>query len=147
MVIDWNVLLSKAVETAVIVLVPMLCAWLSGVLSAWRDSLKAKESKEWYEKAGVMLGSSVLSTMQILVNDAKDAAKDGKLSEDEKARAFAHARDAFLSQVGEIPAAVKPTIEAWIKAQIEAKIAKLKLEAPKTLPFLGRLQDKLSGEN
>jgi len=138
--IDWNTLLSKAVETAVVVLVPIVCAWLSGLIQSWQNSLKSKESKEWYQQAEIKLESAVLATGQILVNDAKDMSKDGKLTEDEKATAFKHARDLFLAQVGEIPALIRPTIEAWIKAQIEAKIALFKKEMPRTLPFLGQLQ-------
>ena len=142
--INWNEIIQSAITALVVVLVPVLAAWLSGLFASWRSKLAVEADDAWYEMAGKEAAVAVLATLQVLVDDAKNASADGKLTEDEKNRALAHAMSVAKASIGEIPAHIKPRFDVWMKAQIEAAVAKLKLnkaaQQPTQLPTSGGVQ-------
>lgn len=142
--IDWTKVIETAISTAIVVLVPLLAAWITGLISSWRSKLAVEADDAWYEMAAKEAGAAVLETCQVLVDDAKAASADGKLTEKEKNSALTHAMDVAKASIGEIPAHIKPKFDAWIKAQIEAAVARLKLnkaaQQPVSLPMNGGVQ-------
>jgi len=139
--INWEPIISSAVSAIITIGIPLLAAALTGLISSWRASLAVKADDAWYVAAGRMVGAAVLATGQVLVDDAKAAAKDGKLSEDEKAAALSHAMSVARSMIGEIPSAIKPRFEAWLRAEVEAAVGRIKLmkasQQPVSLPTNG----------
>lgn len=139
--INWQPIIEAAVSAAITIGIPLLAAALTGLISSWRASLAIKADDAWYVAAGRMVGAAVLATGQVLVDDAKAASADGKLSEDEKNKALNHAMTVARSMIGEIPAAIKPKFEAWLRAEVEAAVGKLKLmkaaQQPVSLPPVG----------
>lgn len=142
--INWEPIISSAVSAIITIGIPLLAAALTGLISSWRASLAAKADDAWYTAAARMVGVAVLATGQVLVDDAKAAAKDGKLSEDEKAAALSHAMSVARSMIGEIPSAIKPRFESWLRAEVEAAVGRLKLmkasQQPTQLPTSGGAQ-------
>lgn len=141
MTINWEPIISSAVSAIITIGIPLLAAAITGLISSWRTSLAAKADDAWYIAAGRMVGVAVLATGQVLVDDVKAAAKDGKLSEDEKNQALTHAMQVARSMIGEIPAAIKPKFEAWLRAEVEAAVGRIKLmkasQQPVQLPTNG----------
>ena len=139
--INWEPIISSAVSAIITIGIPLLAAAITGLISSWRASLAAKADDAWYTAAARMVGVAVLATAQVLVDDAKAAAKDGKLSEDEKSAALTHAMSVARSMIGEIPSAIKPRFEAWLRAEVEAAVGRLKLmkasQQPVQLPTNG----------
>ena len=139
--INWQPIIESAISAAITIGIPLLAAALTGLISSWRASLAVKADDAWYVAAGRMVGAAVLATGQVLVDDAKAAAKDGKLSEDEKAAALSHAMSVARSMIGEIPSAIKPRFEAWLRAEVEAAVGRIKLmkasQQPVSLPTNG----------
>lgn len=142
--IDWQPIIEAAISAAITIGIPLLAAALTGLISSWRASLAIKADDAWYVAAGRMVGAAVLATGQVLVDDAKAAAADGKLTEDEKNKALAHAMSVARASIGEIPASIKPRFEAWLRAEVEASVGKLKLmkaaQQPTQLPTSGGVQ-------
>ena len=142
--INWQPIIEAAVSAAITIGIPLLAAALTGLISSWRASLAIKADDAWYVAAGRMVGAAVLATGQVLVDDAKAASADGKLSEDEKNKALNHAMTVARSMIGEIPAAIKPKFEAWLRAEVEAAVGKLKLmkaaQQPTQIPMNGGVQ-------
>jgi len=141
MTINWQPIIEAAVSALITIGIPLLAAAITGLISSWRASLAAKADDAWYTAAARMVGVAVLATAQVLVDDAKAAAKDGKLSEDEKAAALSHAMSVARSMIGEIPSAIKPRFEAWLRAEVEAAVGRIKLmkasQQPVSLPTNG----------
>lgn len=144
MTINWQPIIESAVSAAITIGIPLLAALLTGLISSWRASLAVKADDAWYVAAGRMVGAAVLATGQVLVDDAKAASADGKLTEDEKNKALNHAMSVARSMIGEIPAAIKPKFEAWLRAEVEAAVGKLKLmkaaQQPTQIPTSGGVQ-------
>jgi hypothetical protein len=144
MTINWQPIIESAVSAAITIGIPLLAAMLTGLISSWRASLAVKADDAWYVAAGRMVEDAVLATGQVLVDDAKAASADGKLSEDEKNKALAHAMSVARSMIGDIPATIKPRFEAWLRAEVEAAVGKLKLmkaaQQPTQLPTSGGVQ-------
>lgn len=144
MTINWQPIIESAVSAAITIGIPLLVALLTGLISSWRASLAVKADDAWYMAAGRMVVTAVLSTAQVLVDDAKSASVDGKLTEDEKNKALAHAMSVARASIGEIPASIKPKFEAWLRAEVEAAVGKLKLmkaaQQPTQLPTSGGVQ-------
>lgn len=142
--INWEPIISSAVSAIITIGIPLLAAALTGLISSWRAALAAKSDDAWYTAAARMVGVAVLATAQVLVDDAKAAAKDGKLSEDEKAAALSHAMSVARSMIGEIPSAIKPKFDAWLRAEVEAAVGRIKLmkasQQPVSLPMSGVVQ-------
>jgi len=142
--IDWNNIMQSAITALITVLVPILAAWLSGLFESWRSKLATQADDAWYAQAGKEIAAAVLATGQVLVDDFKAAAADGKLTEDEKAKALAHAMQLARAAIGDIPAHIRPKFEAWLRTQVEAAVSKLKLakaaQQPVGLPTSGGVQ-------
>jgi len=142
--IDWTKVLETAISTAIVVLVPLLAAWLTGLFASWRSKLAIEADDAWYEMAGKEAAVAVLATFQGLVDDFKAASKDGKLTEDERAAALQHAMDIAKTNIGAIPAHIRPKFEHWLRGQVEAAVAKFKLtkaaQQPTQLPTSGGVQ-------
>lgn len=142
--IDWNSIMQSAITALIAVLVPILAAWLTGLISSWRSKLSVAADDVWYTQAGKEVAAAVLATGQVLVDDFRSAAKDGKLTEDEKAAALTHAMQLARAAIGEIPAHIRPKFEAWLRTQVEAAVGRLKLakaaQQPVSLPMSGVVQ-------
>lgn len=142
--IDWTKVIETAISTAIVVLVPLFAAWITGLISSWRSKLAVEADDAWYEMAAKEASVAVLATFQGLVDDFKAASKDGKLTEDERAAALQHAMDIAKTNIGTIPAHIRPKFESWLRGQVEAAVAKFKLnkaaQQPVSLPTNGGVQ-------
>ena len=73
---------------------------------------------------------AVQITGQTIVDDLKEASKDGKLTDEEKARAKAHAREVFFAQfniVGQLIASLfMGSLEKWFNEKAEYILAEIK---------------------
>jgi len=142
--INWQPIIESAVSALIAVGVPLLAAALTGLISSWRSRLSAAADDAWYTQAGKEVSAAVLATGQVLVDDFRSAAKDGKLTEDEKAAALTHAMQIARAAIGDIPAHIRPKFEAWLRTQVEAAVSKLKLakaaQQPAQLPTSGGVQ-------
>ena len=144
MTINWNEIMQSAITALIVVLVPVLAAWLSGLFASWRSKLAVEADDAWYEMAGKEAAAAVLATLQVLVDDAKAASADGKLTEKEKNAALEHAMRIASESIGDIPAHIRPKFDSWIKTRIEAAVGSLKLnkaaQQPTQIPTNGGAQ-------
>lgn len=92
---------------------------------AARDSVQAALAEAEYQAA-----NAVKAVQQILVDNFRKAAEDGKLTDDEKRLALETAKEVFLNSISvgaldTLKAAVGP-VEDWLTALLEAKVLELK---------------------
>lgn len=92
---------------------------------AARDSVQAALAEAEYQAA-----NAVKAVQQILVDNFRKAAEDGKLTNDEKLLALEAAKEIFLNSISvgaldTLKAAVGP-VEDWLTELIEAKVLELK---------------------
>ena len=92
---------------------------------AARDSVQAALAEAEYQAA-----NAVKAVQQILVDNFRKAAEDGKLTDDEKRLALEAAKEVFLNSISvgaldTLKAAVGP-VEDWLTALLEAKVLELK---------------------
>ena len=138
--INWNELLQGLLSSIIIAAVPVITAAALLALQRLKEYLEAKKDESWFAKAGWMVADAVYATSQILGDELKDAARDGKLTEEEKSRLFQHAKDLAIKNIGSVPAKLLPAFESWVRAKIEAELAKLKIlqkVGPASLPPVG----------
>ena len=138
--IDWNSILNSALVAVVAAVVPIITAGLIHLISAAVAWFAAKKDESWFMRAGWIVADAVLATSQTLGDELKEAAKDGKFSEEEKARLFSHAKDLAMKNLGQVPGRILPMLESWLRAKIEAELAKLKILqkiGPASLPPAG----------
>lgn len=142
--INWQPIIESAVSALIAVGVPLLAAALTGLISSWRSKLSVAADDAWYAQAGKEVAAAVLATGQVLVDDFRSAAKDGRLTEDEKSAALTHAMQLARAAIGDIPAHIRPKFEAWLRTQVEAAVGKLKLakaaQQPVGIPTNGGVQ-------
>lgn len=73
---------------------------------------------------------AVQITGQTIVDDLKEASKDGKLTDEEKAKAKAHAREVFFAQfniVGKLIASIfMGSLEKWFNEKAEYILGEIK---------------------
>lgn len=73
---------------------------------------------------------AVKITGQTIVDDLKEASKDGKLTDEEKAKAKAHAREVFFAQfniVGKLIASIfMGSLEKWFNEKAEYILGEIK---------------------
>jgi hypothetical protein len=138
--INWSEILQGVIAVLIATVVPILAVQLvalAGVLASW---FAAKKEESWYLKAGGIVADAVFATAQTLGDEIKEAAKDGKFTQEEKDRLFQHAKDAAMKNLGVIPGKILPTLESWIRTKIESELAKLKIfqkAGPASLPPAG----------
>lgn len=138
--IDWSKIVEAILSTVLTVAVPFLTVKAIELIAAAKKWLDARKDESWYAWAGGIVADAVLATSQTLGDEIKEAAKDGKFTEEEKARLFNHARDLAIKNFGVIPGRILPVLESWVKAKIEAELAKLKILkqiGPVSLPLPG----------
>ena len=92
---------------------------------AARDSVQAALAEAEYQAA-----NAVKAVQQILVDNFRKAAEDGKLTDDEKRLALEAAKEVFLNSISvgaldTLKAAIGP-VEDWLTALLEAKVLELK---------------------
>jgi hypothetical protein len=92
---------------------------------AARDSLQAALAEAEYQAA-----NAVKAVQQTLVDNFREAAEDGKLTDEEKQLALQAAKEAFLNSISvgaldTLKAAVGP-VENWLAELLEAKVLELK---------------------
>ena len=92
---------------------------------AARESVQAALAEAEYQAA-----KAVKAVQQILVDNFRKAAEDGKLTDDEKLLALEAAKEVFLNSISvgaldTLKAAVGP-VEDWLTALLEAKVLELK---------------------
>jgi hypothetical protein len=92
---------------------------------AARESVQAALTEAEYQAA-----NAVKAVQQILVDNFRKAAEDGKLTDDEKRLALETAKEVFLNSISvgaldTLKAAVGP-VEDWLTALLEAKVLELK---------------------
>lgn len=92
---------------------------------AARESLQAALAEAEYQAA-----NAVKAVQQTLVDDFREAAEDGKLTDEEKRLALEAAKEAFLNSISvgaldTLKAAVGP-VEDWLTELLEAKVLELK---------------------
>ncbi len=92
---------------------------------AARDSVQAALAEAEYQAA-----NAVKAVQQTLVDNFREAAEDGKLTDEEKQLALQAAKEAFLNSISvgaldTLKAAVGP-VENWLAELLEAKVLELK---------------------
>ena len=92
---------------------------------AARESLQAALAEAEYQAA-----NAVKAVQQTLVDNFREAAEDGKLTDEEKRLALEAAKEAFLNSISvgaldTLKAAVGP-VEDWLRELLEAKVLELK---------------------
>ena len=92
---------------------------------ATRESLQAALAEAEYQAA-----NAVKAVQQTLVDNFREAAEDGKLTDEEKQLALETAKEAFLNSISvgaldTLKAAVGP-VEDWLTELLEAKVLELK---------------------
>jgi len=92
---------------------------------AARESLQAALAEADYQAA-----NAVKAVQQTLVDNFREAAEDGKLTDEEKRLALEAAKEAFLNSISvgaldTLKAAVGP-VEDWLTELLEAKVLELK---------------------
>lgn len=92
---------------------------------AARESLQAALAEAEYQAA-----NAVKTVQQTLVDNFREAAEDGKLTDEEKQLALETAKEAFLNSISvgaldTLKAAVGP-VEDWLTELLEAKVLELK---------------------
>jgi len=92
---------------------------------AARESLQAALAEAEYQAA-----NAVKAVQQTLVDNFREAAEDGKLTDEEKRLALEAAKEAFLNSISvgaldTLKAAVGP-VEDWLTELLEAKVLELK---------------------
>ena len=92
---------------------------------AARESVQAALAEAEYQAA-----NAVKAVQQILVDNFRKAAEDGKLTDDEKRLALEAAKEVFLNSISvgaldTLEAAIGP-VEDWLTALLEAKVLELK---------------------
>jgi hypothetical protein len=92
---------------------------------AARESLQAALAEAEYQAA-----NAVKAVQQTLVDNFREAAEDGKLTDEEKQLALETAKEAFLNSISvgaldTLKAAVGP-VEDWLTELLEAKVLELK---------------------
>jgi hypothetical protein len=92
---------------------------------AARESLQAALAEAEYQAA-----NAVKAVQQSLVDNFREAAEDGKLTDEEKQLALETAKEAFLNSISvgaldTLKAAVGP-VEDWLTELLEAKVLELK---------------------
>jgi hypothetical protein len=138
--VDWGKILESILVVVITTVVPLVVYAFINLLTYAKDWLKAKEKESWFYWAGGIVADAVLSTSQTLGEQIKEAAKDGKFTDEEKAMLFNTAKDLAFKNLGVIPGKFLPMIEGWIRAKIEAELAKLKIfqkMGPASLPPVG----------
>lgn len=90
-----------------------------------RDSVQAALAEAEYQAA-----NAVKAVQQMLVDNFRKAAEDGKLTDDEKRLALEAAKEVFLNSISvgaldTLKSAVGP-VEDWLTALLEAKVLELK---------------------
>lgn len=90
-----------------------------------RDAVQSALAEAEYQAA-----NAVKAVQQILVDNFRKAAEDGKLTDDEKRLALEAAKEVFLNSISvgaldTLKAAVGP-VEDWLTALLEAKVLELK---------------------
>ena len=140
--IDWNSVVQTALMALISVAVPILVYAMVGLVTSARDWFKSRKDSAWYFDAGFIVSDSVAATAQTLGDEIKEASKDGKFTEDEKAKLFTHAADMAKKAIGQVPAHIFPLFESWLRSKIEAEVAKLKWfskTGPASTPPVGGL--------
>ena len=92
---------------------------------AARDSVQAALAEAEYQAA-----NAVKAVQQVLVDNFRKAAEDGKLTDDEKRLALEAAKEVFLNSISvgaldTLKSAVGP-VEDWLTELLEAKVLELK---------------------
>ena len=92
---------------------------------AARDSVQAALAEAEYQAA-----NAVKAVQQMLVDNFRKAAEDGKLTDDEKRLALEAAKEVFLNSISvgaldTLKAAVGP-VDNWLAELLEAKVLELK---------------------
>ena len=92
---------------------------------AARESLQAALAEAEYQAA-----NAVKAVQQTLVDNFREAAEDGKLTDEEERLALEAAKEAFLNSISvgaldTLKAAVGP-VEDWLTELLEAKVLELK---------------------
>lgn len=92
---------------------------------AARESVQAALAEAEYQAA-----NAVKAVQQTLVDNFREAAEDGKLTDEEKRLALEAAKEAFLNSISvgaldTLKAAVGP-VEDWLTELLEAKVLELK---------------------
>lgn len=138
--IDWGKILGSILTAVIVTVVPILTVKIIALIKSGCEWLEARKNDSWYLWAADVVADAVFATSQTLGDELKEAAKDGKFTEEEKSLLFNHARDLAFKNFGVIPGKILPVIESWVKAKIESELAKLKILrqiGPASLPLAG----------
>ena len=104
----------------------LLVVGLIGLLTYIGSLIKNSVIRSVWDKAAI----AVQITGQTIVDDLKEASKDGKLTDEEKARAKAHAREVFFAQfniVGQLIANLfMGSLEKWFNEKAEYILGEIK---------------------
>ena len=112
--------IKNAVIAGAVPVVVMLIGW---AFSWFRAYLQSKIKNETLRRISAEAFEVVAAVGQAIGDDLKEAGKDGKLSEDEKAMLKTKAMNALMARLKDIPAHVIPDLGERVSEAIEAAVA------------------------
>lgn len=116
---DWSQVTSEILKGLIAAAVPVLIA-LAGMAFSWiREYAKAHIKNATLQRVTDEAFVVVQAVGQAIGDDLKAAAKDGKLSEDEKAMLKAKALNALKERLRDIPKSILPDLETRLSDAIE----------------------------
>lgn len=121
-----NDVLTEIIKGVTALAVPVLAAVFLQVLHLLKSWIEVKIKNQVIARISQEALDVVLFVAQSIGDDFKEAAKDGKLTEDEKAKLKNIAVDALKRRLSDIPAKLFPDIEKRIEEAIESAIKKEK---------------------
>jgi hypothetical protein len=96
--------------------------------------IKDQNLKQAATTAEDCITTAVLEIAQTTVDDLKEAAADGKLTDEEKeqvkAAAFSRAKELISTDVFSALDSITGNVDEWIKSKIEAAVKKLAVDSP-----------------
>jgi hypothetical protein len=133
--VDYHQLLSDVLKAALIASVPVIMALVTaalGWLKAWIDANVKNVYLQVISNEALEVVSAI---MQKTSQPIKDAAVDGKLSDEEKAKIKQIAIDELMARLKGIPAHIFPDLMGRVGHAIEAAIPVAKaLQNPQSAP-------------
>lgn len=125
-------MLAPAIATLILALLAVVAAYLRKLAAQVEYDVARKSLDSAIAEAHLAAATAVRETQQVLVDEWRRAAEDGKLTPEEKAEALRAAKNAFLRVMSErsldiLKAAWGP-IEQWLDDLLEAQVQAVKAE-------------------
>ena len=126
-------ILAPAVATLILALLAVAAAYLRRLASQIENDVARRSLDSAIAEAHLAAATAVRETQQVLVDEWKRAAEDGRLTPDEKAEALRAAKNAFLRVMSQrsldILKASWGPIEQWLDDLLEAQVQALKVQS------------------